>query len=137
MKGTTLLAGFLLLLSSFLFSNCTAERDFVSTPREIIAQGSWGVKSLYAGSEQAGQYAAYSFTFGPGGTVRISANGETTTGAWRWVRNVQSEVLQLQLPDHSSLPVLNAQWTLQQWGLHTMTLTKGNDVLTLEQLSGR
>jgi hypothetical protein len=134
MKMTTYLAGFLLLFSSILFSNCTANRDFVSTPGEIIAQGHWGIQSLYAGSEQAARYAAYTFTFGPGGTVTVSSDAETIKGNWRWVRNVQSEVLQLQLPDHSSLPVLNAQWTLDQWDLHTLTLKRGADVLTLEQL---
>lgn len=137
MKDTTFMAGFLLLLSSFLFTRCTAERDFVSTPREIIVQGAWGVKSLYAGGEQAHQYAAYTFTFGPGGALSVNANGETMEGVWRWSRNVQNEVLHLQLPDHSMLPVLNAQWVLQQWGPHSITLKKGTDVLTLEQLSLR
>lgn len=137
MKVTTFLAGFLLLISSALFTNCTAERDFVSTPREIIAQGSWGVKSLYAGNEQAGAYAAYAFTFAPGGVLTVSHQGETVQGSWRWIRNVQSEVLQLELPEHSGLAALQAQWTLEQWGLHTMTLKKGSDVLTLEQLSMR
>lgn len=134
MKVTTYLAGFLLLLSSFLFTNCTAERDFVSTPRELIVQGSWGVKSLYAGSEQAARYADYTFTFGPGGTLTVSSNGETMEGTWRWVRNVQSEVLYLSLPDHTGLAALNAPWTLEQWGLRMMTLKRGADVLTLEQL---
>lgn len=137
MKVTTYLAGFLLLLSSFLFSNCTAERDFVSTPREVIAQGSWGIKSLYAGNEQAARYAAYTLTFAPDGSLTASSGGEIIKGTWRWTNNVQSEVLQVQLPDHSSLPVLNAQWTLEQWGLHTLTLKKGTDVLTLEQLAVR
>jgi hypothetical protein len=137
MKLTTYLAGFLLLLSSFLFSNCTARRDFVSTPGEIIAQGSWGIQSLYAGSEQAALYTGYTFTFGPGGTVTVRSDGQTIKGNWRWIRNVQSEVLQLQLPDHSSLPVLNDQWTLEQWGLQTLTLKRGSDVLTLEQLTVR
>lgn len=137
MKVTTFLAGFLLLFSSFLFTNCTTERDFVSTPREIIAQGSWSVKSLYAGSEQANQYAAYTFTFSPGGTVTVSSPEETVEGSWRWIRNVQSEVLQLELPDHSRLAELKAPWTLEQWGLHTLTLKSGTGVLTLEQLPVR
>lgn len=137
MKVTTYLAGFLLLFSSFLLSNCTAKRDFVSTPREIITQGSWSVQSLYAGSEQAGQYAAYTFTFSPSGIVTVSFPEETVEGRWRWMRNVQSEVLQLELPDHSRLAALKAPWTLEHWGLHTITLKRGSDVLTLKQLSLR
>ena len=137
MKVTTYLAGFLLLFTSLLFTNCTAERDFVSTPREIIAQGSWSVKSLYTGSEQAGQYAAYTFTFSPSGTVTVSSPEETVEGSWRWIRNVQSEVLQLELPDHSRLAALKAPWTLEQWGLHSLTLKRGADRLTLEQLPVR
>lgn len=137
MKVTTFLAGILLLISSTLFTHCTAERDFVSTPREIIAQGSWSVKSLHTGSGQSGVYEAYAFTFAPGGVLTVSNQGETVQGNWRWIRNVQSEVLQLELPDHSGLASLHALWTLEQWGLHTMTLKRGTDVLTLEQLSMR
>lgn len=137
MKVTTFLAHFLLLFSSFLFTNCTAKRDFVSTPREIIAQGSWSVKSLYTGSEQAGQYAAYTITFSPSGTVTVNSPEETVEGRWRWIRNVQSEVLQLELPDHSRLAALRAPWTLEQWGLHSLTLKSSTGVLTLEQLPVR
>ena len=108
-----------------------------STPREIIAQGSWSVKSLYTSSEQAGQYAAYTITFSPSGTVTVSSPEETVEGRWRWIRNVQSEVLQLELPDHSRLAALRAPWTLEQWGLHTLTLKSGTGVLTLEQLPVR
>jgi hypothetical protein len=137
MKCSAFLAGFLLLLTSFLFTNCTAERDFVSTPGEIIAQGNWGIRSLYAGSEQAGQYTAHTFTFASGGSLTVSSNTGTVKGSWRWTRNTQSEVLQLQLPEHSNLEALNAQWTLEQWGLHSLTLKRGADVLTLGQLPVR
>lgn len=137
MKITTFFAGFLLIFSSFLFTRCTADRDFVSTPREILSQGSWSVASLSTGGAPTSQFAGYTLSFGSGNTVIVSGSDEPVSGSWQWKHNVQNEVLDLQLPDHSALKALNSQWTLEQWGLHTLTLKRGADVLVLNQLSVR
>lgn len=134
MKITTYLAGFLLLFSSVLFSRCTADRGSVSTPGEIIAQGNWSVQTLYAGSDQTGRYAGYHFTFAPGGRMMVQKGGEVSTGSWTWERNVRAEVLRIQLSEHSDLAALDAEWTLEQWGLYTLRLKRGADLLVLKQL---
>jgi hypothetical protein len=134
MKNANLLAALLLSVSSLLFTRCTADHDFVSTPREILSEGAWGVKSFYAGGDKTGNYAAYSFSFQGNGIVTVTNISEEATGRWRWIHNVQNEVLDLQLGDHADLNELGEQWTLTMWDRHHLTLTRNADVLTLESL---
>ena len=134
MKNAKLLAALLLSVSSLLFTRCTADNDFVSTPREILSEGNWGIQSFYSGGDKTGNYAAYSFSFKGNGQVTVSTSSEEATGHWRWIHNVQNEVLDLQLGDHADLDELGEQWTLSQWDRHHLTLQRGADVLTLEQL---
>lgn len=135
MKNAKLLAALLLSVSSLLFTRCTADRaDFVSTPREILSEGAWAVKSFYAGADKTGNYAAYSFSFKGNGQLTATNSSEEANGRWRWIQNVQSEVLDLQLDNHADLNELGEQWTLTQWDRHHLTLQRGTDVLTLKQL---
>jgi hypothetical protein len=133
MKSIHYMAGFLLLLSSVLLTHCTADRGGVSTPAEIIARSNWSIRSFHSGGDQTSQYAGYTFTFDPKGTLTISNSSEKSAGSWRWVHNAQTEMLDLQLSDHPGLEALDDQWTLEQWGLYTLTLKRGADVLTLQQ----
>jgi hypothetical protein len=131
MKITNLLAGTLLSLSTLLFTNCTADRDFVSTPREILSEGSWSISSLYASGDKTGLYAGHSFSFGTNGTVTVSSHGESVSGTWRWIKYANSEVLQLQLPGAAGLQELQGPWTLQEWNRRAMTLKAEGASLSL------
>lgn len=133
MKITNLLAGSLLTVSTLLFTACTADRDFVSTPREIISEGSWNISSLYASGDKTGLYAGHSFSFGTNGTVTVTSHGESVSGTWRWIQNSNSEVLQLQLPDAAGLQELQGPWTLQEWSRRAMTLKTEGASLSIAQ----
>ena len=137
MKSSNLLAALLLVASSLFFTRCTADHDFVSTPKEIITEGEWAVQTFMAGGDKTAQYTDYSFSFRPDGTVMIEGDGTEYSGTWKWTHNVQSEILSLQLPDQGGLLLLDNQWTVSGWGRQSIAFKRSGDVLTLHKQSLR
>jgi hypothetical protein len=124
MKNVKLTVSFLLLLTSMLFVNCSPDLPYVSTTKEVITQGTWGVDYYYYGQDKTAQYADYHFTFSTTGNVTVTHGPDTFAGTWSTLKNTSNtDVLTISLDSQEpTLAELNSSWNINTINLASVAM---------------
>lgn len=114
MKNQKLASILIFIISTHFFISCTRESaDYTSTAKEIISQGTWVVDYYYAGQNKTAQFSNYQFSFIGNGTVTALNGGNSFSGTWSVVTDVnRNEVLKINLVQEPNLQELNNQWSV-------------------------
>lgn len=136
MKSVKNIAVLLLLSSVFLFTRCSNEAaEVLDTSAEALAHGTWRVDHYFSGTDQTTAYTTYRFTFSSTGALSCDYNASTCTGDWQVLKNVESEILHIQLATpQTELQKLNDRWTIAASDVQTITLKNGAELLKLRRL---
>lgn len=82
MKNTKRTAAILLFISLF-FIGCYKADDLRANLQKTIIEDSWKLHFFDASGDGSARYTPYTFTFHTGGTISVSANGNTFAGQWK------------------------------------------------------
>ena len=117
----------ILLFLSFLFTNCSQDREYLFTTNEIITRGNWGVE-FFADQVKTVEYENYSFQFSGNGTLQGTDGTNSVKGTWNVIRDVDySDVLTITMNDQNNIAELGNTWKVKQKSTNALSLqVKGN-----------
>jgi hypothetical protein len=115
MKNVRLTLGVMLLACTLVFIRCTPDVPLVSTTKEVLIQGKWGVQYYFDGQDRTAQFQGYEFSFSGSGVATITNPTDTVSANWVITKNTKNQdVLTMNIDAQaSSLTNLNYDWTVE------------------------
>jgi len=135
MKSAKALAALMLLFSSLFFTACTQQQEDYPETQNIITRHSWSVNEMYTGLSRMPLTDDFKITFNADGTVSMQHAAGTNTGIWKFVKNVQSDVLRVNLnPSQPGFTELNNEWIIESVSTQSITLKHADTRLLMQRL---
>lgn len=134
-----------LIMLSALFASCkkddsgTSASALALSTNATVSTGNWRVTYFFDDTDETSDFAGYSFTFTPGGTVTAVRTGSTVTGTWGTGFDDSKAKLLLAFTSPDDFLELNEDWHILE---RTDTKIKmqhisggngGTDYLTFER----
>jgi hypothetical protein len=128
MKSTSLFAA-ILLVTSFLFTRCSPDYEYISSTDEIITRGNWSVDYFYSNQDNTAQYVSYQLEFGVSGAMRCVHGQEYCTGNWKVNKDINGkDVLEINLPATlNNVRELNDCWDVISSNSNSVNLRAKDD----------
>ena len=126
MKSAKVFAA-LLLFISFLFTNCSPDRDYLFTTDEIITRGNWDVE-FFVDDNKTAAFNNYSFQFNANGKVYGTDGTKSVEGNWNVIRDVdRSDLLTINMNEQDNVNELSNAWSVKAKSNEAFTFqAKGN-----------
>ncbi|MFI5133049.1 MAG: hypothetical protein ACHQEB_01870 [Chitinophagales bacterium] len=136
MKATKLTSALLLFSLAIFFSNCTPDRDIISSTEETLTQSNWSVDYYFQAQDLTAEYAGYRLLFSATGTVAAQKGNEIIQGTWGKVVDVNTdEIITINFStSDTTLSKLNLGWRLVNKTSSTLLFEDNGQVNTSSQL---